>query len=499
PYSEIKRKLVEDHGIPAHEVRFIQEAKTDKARRAMIDGMNEGNIRVLFGSTSMLGTGVNAQKRAVAIHNLDTPWRPSDLAQREGRAVRKGNEIAKLYADNQVDVIIYAVEKSLDSYKFNLLHNKQMFIDQLKNNRLGTRTIDEGSMDEKSGMNFSEYVAILSGNTDLLEKAKIEKKIAALESERQAFARDKSQSQIRLDGIHHSIAGNDGMIARISGDMELFNSHVQHDGGGNRLNPIEITGVVGSDPKEIGARLAEISEKSRTNGQDFDIGSLYGFKIVVKTETSHGSVDLFDGDAPFSNRFSIIGESGIRYNYNKGLIAADPQLATMNFLNALDKMPSLIERYQRENEKLSVDIPTLKELQTATWRKEDELKALKSDLQTLDRKIQLSLQPIERGEDPISEAEVVSETQREPRVDNVPPTTNVTPNAEDKAVVNTASEVSASVSATPCTEQICSKPSLIDRLRESIPQSDNIQVATLSAHSESTSQEPVTQSRRMKW
>ena len=89
----------------------------------------------------MLGTGVNAQKRAVAIHHLDTPWRPSDLEQRDGRAVRKGNEVAKLYADNKVDVIIYAVEKSLDSYKFNLLHNKQLFIEQLKNNRMGSRTM----------------------------------------------------------------------------------------------------------------------------------------------------------------------------------------------------------------------------------------------------------------------------------------------------------------------------------------------------------------------
>jgi N12 class adenine-specific DNA methylase len=120
-YSEIKRKLVEDHSIPAHEVRFIQEAKSDKQRKELIKGMNEGKIRVLFGSTSMLGTGVNAQKRAVAVHHLDTPWRPSDLAQRDGRAVRKGNEIAKHFANNKVDVIIYAVEKSLDSYKFNLL------------------------------------------------------------------------------------------------------------------------------------------------------------------------------------------------------------------------------------------------------------------------------------------------------------------------------------------------------------------------------------------
>ena len=161
PCSEIKRKLVDDYGIPAHEIRFIQEAKTDKARKTMIKDMNEGKIRVLFGSTEMLGTGVNAQKRCVAIHHLDAPWRPSDLEQRDGRGIRKGNDIAKLYANNKVDVLIYAVEKSLDAYKFGLLHNKQLFIRQLKNNSLGSRTIDEGSMDEKGGMNFSEYVAIL--------------------------------------------------------------------------------------------------------------------------------------------------------------------------------------------------------------------------------------------------------------------------------------------------------------------------------------------------
>jgi hypothetical protein len=176
--------LVEEQGIPANEVRFIQECKTEAARKTMIKGMNDGYIRVLFGSTEMLGTGVNAQKREVAVHHLDTPWTPSALEQREGRAVRKGNEVAKLHADNKVDVVFYAVEKSLDAYKFGLLHNKQLFISQLKTNTLGSRTIDEGSLDEKSGMNFSEYVAILSGNTELLEKARLEKKVAGLESER---------------------------------------------------------------------------------------------------------------------------------------------------------------------------------------------------------------------------------------------------------------------------------------------------------------------------
>ena len=152
-YSEIKRKLTEDYGIPASEVRFIQECKTDKARKAVIDAMNAGTVRVLFGSTSMLGTGVNAQKRCVAIHHLDTPWRPSDLQQRDGRGVRAGNEIAKHFAGNNVDVIIYAVEKSLDSYKFNLLHCKQTFISQLKSGAMGARTLkitDSGEAKESS-------------------------------------------------------------------------------------------------------------------------------------------------------------------------------------------------------------------------------------------------------------------------------------------------------------------------------------------------------------
>ncbi len=418
-YSEIKRKLIEDHAIPAHEVRFIQEAKTDNARSALIEGMNRGDVRVLFGSTSMLGTGVNAQKRAVAIHQLDTPWRPADLEQRVGRAVRKGNEVAKLYADNQVDVIIYAVEKSLDSYKFNLLHNKQMFISQLKNNQLGARTIDEGSMDEKSGMNFSEYVAILSGNTDLLEKAKVEKKIAVMESERQAFNRSRGESRLRLDGINHSIAGCRGMIDRIEGDMAILASREQLNEEGKRINPITLTGVDSSDPKLIGAKLAEFNTKARTHGQDMEIGSLYGFRIVVKTEISSSNADLFEGDGLVNNKFAIVGESGIRYTHNNGNIAADPELATASFLHALDKMQLMVDRYEKECTKLAADIPILQELQSSTWRKEEELKTLKTELATIERKIQLSLKPIEQG-DSQQEAAEQQEHQQEQTPEDPP-------------------------------------------------------------------------------
>lgn len=394
PCSEIKRKLVDDYGIPAYEIRFIQEAKTDKARKTMIKDMNEGKIRVLFGSTEMLGTGVNAQKRCVGIHHLDAPWRPSDLEQRDGRGIRKGNDIAKLYADNKVDVLIYAVEKSLDAYKFGLLHNKQLFIRQLKNNSMGSRTIDEGSMDEKSGMNFSEYVAILSGNTELLEKARLEKKIASLESERQAFMRGKSSSRYKLENIISDVEKNNGFISRISKDVEAFNSRVQYQPDGvTRLNPVQLDGLQGSNPKEVGLKLNEISEKARTYGLHEKIGSLYGFDLMVKSETTNK-----DGFDVIQNRFFVKGEGDILYNYNHGVMASDPKTAAQNFLNALDTMPKLLERYQSDNQKLEKDIPVLKEVVESNWRKEPDLKILKDDLIKLDREIQLSLKPIEESE-----------------------------------------------------------------------------------------------------
>ena len=386
-YSEIKRKLIEDYGIPANEIRFIQECKNEKSRKAVIDAMNEGKVRVLFGSTSMLGTGVNAQKRAVALHHLDTPWRPSDLSQRDGRAVRKGNEIAKFFADNKVDVIIYAVEKSLDSYKFNLLHCKQTFISQLKSGAMGARTIDEGSMDEKSGMNFSEYMAILSGNTDLLDKARLEKKVAALESERKSFYKDKSGSTWKLESHTKKLDENNGHIAKLTADYETFTSRAQTDEDGYYRNPVKLDGLAATDAKSVGTRLQEIAKNATTGGEYLPIGELYGFPILVKTESS-----IREGVEVKQNRFFI--EGAYKYTYNNGLLAmSDHKAAATNFLNALDRIPKLMEQYRTENEKLEKDLPTLREVVGGTWKKEDELKQLKSEVAVLERKIQLSLAP----------------------------------------------------------------------------------------------------------
>ena len=400
-YSEIKRKLIENYGIPSSEIRFIQECKNERARKAVIAAMNEGSVRVLFGSTSMLGTGVNAQKRCVAIHHCDTPWRPSDLEQRNGRGVRAGNEIAKLYADNKVDIIIYAVEKSLDSYKFNLLHCKQTFISQLKSGALGARTIDEGAMDEKSGMNFSEYMAILSGNTDLLDKAKLEKKIASLEGERKSFNKGKRDSETKLQSKTAELGNNKASLKGMTEDYGKFMGKAKKDKDGNILNLITLDGVESTNLEVIGKHLQMLAEKETTGGQYKRIGEIYGFPVKIVSETS------FENGLPFvDNRFFV--EGNYKYQYNYGHIAkSDPIAAANNFLNALQKIPSYIEQYDSRCKALEKEIPQLEEIAGKTWKKEEELKGLKAELAALDRKIQLELTP------PVPEKDISDKSQTE--------------------------------------------------------------------------------------
>ena len=388
-YSEIKRKLIEDYGIPADEIRFIQECKSEKARKAVIEAMNEGRVRVLFGSTSMLGTGVNAQKRAVAIHHLDIPWRPSDLEQRNGRAVRKGNEVAKKYNNNTVDSIIYAVEKTLDAYKFNLLHCKQTFISQLKSGAMGARTIDEGAMDEANGMNFSEYMAILSGNTDLLDKAKLEKKIASLESERKSFMNARRSVEFDIEDAQKEVQKAKEVLDKLAVDKQQLDANMKHDALGNIVMEVKIEGKVYTDLEELGAKVQHIAETMDTKGQTKEIGEIYGFPIKVRTE------EVEKGGLPFrENNFGVYGN--IVYRHNNGIVAKkDKEAAATSFIRALEKIPSLVEKYQKDVDWYQKKIDQLTPTANKEWKKEKELHDLKNELAALDRKIQMELAPKE--------------------------------------------------------------------------------------------------------
>lgn len=399
-YEEIKRKLVEDYGIPAREIRFIQEARCDTKKKKLIHEVNDGDVRILFGSTSMLGTGVNAQQRVVAVHHLDTPWRPADLEQRDGRAVRKGNVIARDYGDNKVDVIIYAVKRSLDAYKFNLLHCKQTFIQQLKQGQLGKRTLDEGSMDEKGNMNFAEYMAILSGNTDLLERAKLDKKIAALEVERKNFHRDQRQAEERRDRLQKDVERLKQDVRDAQADQQLYDARKQQGEQGEVLNALVLDGFTvpetdadgkpldyAGQQKALGERLWRIEQTARTQGIRLKIGSLYGFDLMVKTNEQ--IVRDADGNESmeYTNLFSLQGNRILHTVNNGKLSHLSPRLAAEYGLRCLQELPRRIASWQQWIADNNVTIRQLAELLKQTWPKEDELRRAKADLAKLDRKI----------------------------------------------------------------------------------------------------------------
>ena len=408
-YSEIKRKLVDDYGIPAQEVRFIQECKSDRAKQRMIQDVNEGKVRVLFGSTSMLGTGVNAQKRVVAVHHLDTPWRPSDLEQRDGRAIRRGNEIAEQYAGNQVDVIIYAVERSLDSYKFNLLHCKQTFINQLKRGQLSVRTLDEGAMDENTGMNFAEYMAVLSGNRDLLERAKLEKRIACLEAERKNFYRDQRETEQKQAALKEENERMGRWIADAGKDYEQFMKVRRPDENGFVENDLRIDGFTPDEGlsaeeriKALGERLLQIDRTAHTDGAHIPVGTIYGFRVMVRTAKT--VLNEF-GQPEYENVFSVEGGGCVRHTHNDGYLNhVSPRKSAENPLQALTDIPDRIEQWEQRVDINRASIEQLGSILTGDWPKEDELKKLRNDLGILDRKINEDLKKTENSQDGYKQA-----------------------------------------------------------------------------------------------
>ena len=388
-YSDIKDKLVA-MGIPADEIQFIQCAKTERARKKLFADMNSGRVRVLFGSTSMLGTGVNAQERAVAVHHLEIPWRPADMEQRNGRAVRKGNTV-KLWGNNTVDVVIYGTEKTLDAYKFNLLKNKQMFINQINNGTIAVRRIDEDAMDEDNGMNFAEFVALLSGNTDLLEKTKLDNKIMQLEKEQAIFKKDRIRAERKIAANQEDMIKAESAAERMTQDWEYITSYT-----GDRTT--RLLNLAQATAEETGRELHRISKTYR-NGAISTIGTYAGLNLSVYSEYDMGGTF-------YRNTFLVEGVSGLKYRC--GISGALP----LGFVEssrypqaALEKLPGMIEEQRQKIAKLESEIPALQGIIARKWSKADELARLKQECNALQHRIDESMKEAERTQPVLSEHE----------------------------------------------------------------------------------------------
>ena len=399
-YDALKEKLTQDFNIPDREITFIHDW-TDKQKPTLFNKMNKGEIRILIGSTEKAGTGLNVQQKVIAMHHVDVPWRPADLEQRVGRGARQGNILSKTEYNNEVLNFIYAVEQSLDNYKFNLLKNKQTFISQMKNCELNVRTIDEGSIDEKSGMNFSEYIAILSGDTSLLQKSKFEKKIAAIESLKTAHFREISRSKYQLENLAETLKKTRLTYNSLKTDQEAYHKVLKFDKDGTKINPIELKDCTKKESQEIGKYLLNLFRnwQPAAENKEQSIGSLYGFNLFITQKQ-----ELYeDAKGHYHNRihnffYAQRNEDGIKYTFNDGFPNVDnPKLTARYFLHVIDRVDNLVDKHAREIRDIEKEIPAIEALIKKPFEQETELQNMKSELSSLEREIALKIQEKQLG------------------------------------------------------------------------------------------------------
>lgn len=368
-YAEMKRILIERHRIKPEEIQFIHDHDTRKKRELLFKKVNRGEVRILIGSTKKLGTGVNVQERVVAMHHMDIPWRPSDLEQRTGRGGRQGNSIAKQYRDNIVRNYIYAVNRTLDSYQFNILSNKQKFISQIKNNSIDQRKIDEGAFDQEGGMNFGKYVALLSGNTDLLEKVKLEKKLFDLERSYQVFLKRQSEAEFQIGLIKRDIAVLENSLARIESDWKPLKVLDLEK------VPVIINSKAVEDKKSAGEQLQALTrELKKVNTlQATAIAKWLGFDLFYDTRLL---------------KVHVKGTSGQVYNYASGDLHENPALAGRYIVDCMKRLPKLIENTRQRVEEGGRTLETYRKELTIEFHGKALIRDLKNQIEELNVRVE---------------------------------------------------------------------------------------------------------------
>ena len=367
-YGDIKEKLI-DMGIPENEIKFIQDFKTDKQREKLFNEMNAGNVRILIGSTEKLGTGVNAQERCVAIHHVNIPWTPKDFEQRNGRGIRTGNRVAKMFANNKVDVLIYATKETLDTYQFNLIQNKEHFIAQIKDNSISVRSLDEGGMDENNGLSYADYIAVLSGNTELLEKAKIEREIMQYKTEEKVYLNNGRERDLKIKKSVNELNKTYICLESFKKDMETYKA-IPKDGKGFPLSGVFVGNERFRDVKSFGDAINKVLDKPNRDTVNYQqIGSFGDFQLLMIGEkmTSESNQEIY------GNRLFVQGN--LKYQYNRGNVARTSELAGNYPTNALNRIESeLIPQYTKRAEEEQKKIAAYKAVEY-TFPNKDKLVA----------------------------------------------------------------------------------------------------------------------------
>ena len=273
-YADIKSKLVK-HGVNPAEIAFIHDAKNPAARSLLFQAVCEGRIRVLIGSTEKMGTGMNVQTRALAMHHMDAPWRPADLEQREGRLLRQGNIYSEVFS------FVYIVEGSFDGYVWQILETKARFIEQFLNGQTDVREMDDVG---ETVLSMAEIKALASGNPKIMERVMVQNEILKLEQLRLSWQNERRHSQRRLSATRGELEQIKIRIGHLNIGAQVRDQNT-HDAFSMNIGGTSYTErrLAGQQLIEL-ARVVKLEAERTGNEARKKVGSYRGFVMWLRTK-----------------------------------------------------------------------------------------------------------------------------------------------------------------------------------------------------------------------
>ena len=354
-YDDIRQKLIAQ-GMPADQIAFIHEANTEVRKKELFSKVRTGQVRVLLGSTAKMGAGTNVQDRLVALHDLDCPWRPGDLAQRKGRIERQGN------SNPLVHVYRYVTEGTFDAYLWQTVENKQKFISQIMTSKSPVRSCDD--VDE-TALSFAEIKALCAGDPRIKERMDLDVEVSRLK----LMKADHQSKQYRMEDqllkyFPEEIEKNKGFIKGFEADLEILAAH-QHPEDG--FAGMEIRGDLLTDKENAGAALLDACKEVKTS-DPVQIGNYRGFAMSVEFSA-------------WKQEYTLLLKGEMTH---RAVLGTDPRGNLIRIDNALAQMPQRLDATKAQLDNLYQQQAAAKEEVGKPFPYEEELRSKNARLVELD-------------------------------------------------------------------------------------------------------------------
>ena len=354
-YDDIRQKLIAQ-GMPADQIAFIHEANTEVRKKELFSKVRTGQVRVLMGSTAKMGAGTNVQDRLVALHDLDCPWRPGDLAQRKGRIERQGNQ------NPLVHVYRYVTEGTFDAYLWQTVENKQKFISQIMTSKSPVRSCDD--VDE-TALSFAEIKALCAGDPRIKERMDLDVEVSRLK----LMKADHQSKQYRLEDqllkyFPEEIEKHKGFIKGFESDLEVLAAHPHPEDG---FAGMEIRGDLLTDKENAGAALLDACKEVKTS-DPVQIGSYRGYAISVEFSA-------------WKQEYTLLLKGQMTH---RATLGTDPRGNLTRIDNALAQMPQRLEAAKAQLDNLYQQQAAAKEEVGKPFLYEEELRSKNARLVELD-------------------------------------------------------------------------------------------------------------------